>query len=302
MKKQILIIKHGALGDLIQAFDAFYSIRKSFKNHTITLLTSSKFKNFMEKTNWFDKILIDDRLPIWKIYYIIKISSIFKKPWDKIIDLQCSKRTGFYFKFSNKKTNWFGIAKGCSHPMPNFDGINNRERMIVAAKLAGSKISRPKLSWLYKTKINFKIPKSYCLFIASCSPNKPSKRWDEKNYIFLAKKFFNMNIIPCLIGTLDDKEINEKILQNAPFCIDLTDKTNFFELAILASKAKFVIGNDTGPTFLAARTNTTTVMIMGNDTDPNMSAPSGKKAFWFKSNGINNVKRCEVLNKIKNSL
>ena len=40
MKKQILIIKHGALGDIVQAFDSFYSIRVNFKDHKITLLTS----------------------------------------------------------------------------------------------------------------------------------------------------------------------------------------------------------------------------------------------------------------------
>ena len=43
-------------------------------------------------------------------------------------------------KFSNRNSNWYGIAKGCSHPMPNFDGVNNRDRMIIAAKISGSKI------------------------------------------------------------------------------------------------------------------------------------------------------------------
>ena len=38
--KNILVIKHGALGDIIQAIDTFESLRLSFVQSRITLLTS----------------------------------------------------------------------------------------------------------------------------------------------------------------------------------------------------------------------------------------------------------------------
>ena len=78
MKKQILIIKHGALGDIVQAFDSFYSIRVNFKDHKITLLTSYKFKKFMKLTNWFDNVIIDNRSGFWNFKEIYRIFKVLK--------------------------------------------------------------------------------------------------------------------------------------------------------------------------------------------------------------------------------
>lgn len=48
MSSNILIIKHGALGDLIQVTSSLKSIRHKYPESKITLLTDIKFK-FFEK-------------------------------------------------------------------------------------------------------------------------------------------------------------------------------------------------------------------------------------------------------------
>jgi len=60
-KENILIIKHGAFGDLIQADGIFKSIRYKHKNAKITLLTSKNFINLMTMCPYVENILIDDR-------------------------------------------------------------------------------------------------------------------------------------------------------------------------------------------------------------------------------------------------
>ena len=45
--------------------------------------------------------------------------------------------------------------------------------------------------------------------------------------------------------------------------------------------AEFILGNDTGPVFLGGRTNRPTLMVMGADTNPDMSAPTGKYADYL---------------------
>ena len=49
------------------------------------------------------------------------------------------------------------------------------------------------------------------------------------------------------------------------------------------------LGNDTGPVFLAAKTGAPTLMIMGPDTDPTMSAPNGIAASWLRANPISDI-------------
>ena len=46
--KKILVIKHGALGDLIQTTGIFRSISEHHKNDDVVLLVDKKFKFFIE--------------------------------------------------------------------------------------------------------------------------------------------------------------------------------------------------------------------------------------------------------------
>ena len=53
--------------------------------------------------------------------------------------------------------------------------------------------------------------------------------------------------------------------------------------------ASYVLGNDTGPVFLAAKTGAPTLMMMGPDTDPAMSAPTGIAASWLRATPISGI-------------
>ena len=58
-KENILIIKHGALGDFILSFGPFKAIRNHHLNDRIFLLTTNKFKELLksgEYKNDLDKI------------------------------------------------------------------------------------------------------------------------------------------------------------------------------------------------------------------------------------------------------
>ena len=49
MNEKILIIKHGALGDVIQGFDAFASIRAHFSDAHIAVLTSGLLHHYYRR-------------------------------------------------------------------------------------------------------------------------------------------------------------------------------------------------------------------------------------------------------------
>ena len=146
--KNYLIIKHGALGDIIQGLDAYKSLRESFPSANLTLLTSSAFTSLASLMPYFDSVIIDDRPSIFNIQKTFEIRRHFRKNWTAVIDLQCSKRTGAYVNWFYRKTGgkWYGTVKGCSHPMPNFRDVNNRDRMLEAVKMAGAKEFKANLS------------------------------------------------------------------------------------------------------------------------------------------------------------
>ena len=78
-KRNLLIIKHGALGDFILSFGPFKAIRNYHLNDQLVLLTTSIFKEFAKESNYFDEIIVDDRPAFWNIKKIFKLAYLLRK-------------------------------------------------------------------------------------------------------------------------------------------------------------------------------------------------------------------------------
>ena len=93
----ILIIKHGSLGDLIQANGAIKDIKNFYKNRKVFLLTSQPYAIFMSECPYIDGVIIDKRLPRWNLFYLNALKkNLARHNFSKVFDLQNSKITNFY--------------------------------------------------------------------------------------------------------------------------------------------------------------------------------------------------------------
>ncbi len=103
----ILIIKHGSLGDLIQANGAIKDIKKFYQNRKVFLLTSQPYAIFMSECPYIDGVIIDKRLPRWNLFYLNNLKKNLRKyEFSKVFDLQNSRRTKFYRRFIIKNVEW----------------------------------------------------------------------------------------------------------------------------------------------------------------------------------------------------
>ncbi len=300
-KNNYLIIKHGALGDIIQGLDAFESLRQSFPFANLTLLTSSAFSSLADLMPYFNSVIIDERPPIYNIPKTLQIRKYFRKNWTAVIDLQCSRRTSAYFNWFYKKQggHWYGTVKGCSHRVPDLADLNNRDRMLEIVKMAGAKEFKANLSWLTKnSKEPFGLVKPYCIIIPGSSPKKPSKRWPAKKYAKLSAEIYRLGINPYVVGTEIENSLIKEICMLSKVANNLVGKTNLVELAQICADANCVVGNDTGPTFLAASAGIPTLMLMGSDTNPDMSAPVGDAAGYIYNDNIKAITSREVIDKM----
>ena len=78
-KKNILVIKHGALGDFILSLGPFKAIRNHHLNDNIVLLTTSPYKGFAEESKYFNEVIIDDRFSFLNLKAIIRLYKLLKK-------------------------------------------------------------------------------------------------------------------------------------------------------------------------------------------------------------------------------
>ena len=96
----ILIIKHGSLGDLIQANGAIKDIKEYYQNRKVFLLTSEAYSIFMSECPYVDGVIIDKRLPRWNLFYLSNLKKLLAKyNLTRVFDLQNSSRTKFYKRF-----------------------------------------------------------------------------------------------------------------------------------------------------------------------------------------------------------
>lgn len=296
---RILVIKHGALGDMVQGFDSFAGLRAGRPEARITLLTSPPFSGLMRMTPWFDEVVEDRRRPVFDVPQLLRIRTLLHQEWEMIVDLQCSRRTSRYHRFLTPSgTRWLGTSSGASDPYPDFTGVNNVERMKVAAKMAGGAGSvTAQLDWLASAKAS--ISKQAVVLVPGCSPAKPSKRWPAAHFAAVARELMASGRDVAIVGTAADRDAADLVIAEAPGCTDMVGKTDLASLTTLFASAHAVIGNDTGPVFLAAKTGVPTLMVMGQDTDPDMSAPTGAKAGWVRQDRIENVAPQAVLDALR---
>ena len=103
----ILIIKHGSLGDLIQANGAIKDIKEFYQNRKVFLLTSVPYSIFMSECPYLDGVIIDKRLPRWNLFFLHNLKKLLSKyNFSMVFDLQNSKRTIFYKRFILKNLEW----------------------------------------------------------------------------------------------------------------------------------------------------------------------------------------------------
>ncbi len=284
--EKILVIKHGALGDIIQGFDAFASLRAHFPDAYIAVLTTPVFAGLLSASGWFDEVLVDRRKPVWNLASTFSTLSHIRAGWTQIIDMQCSRRTARYARFAPAGARWFGTAPAATDRLPDFTGVNNADRMLITAKLAGAPPIAASVDWMLSAPLpqtaQHLVPNSYGVLFAGCSLAKPQKRWPAEQFAQIARFAAEQGITAVLAGTKDDRAANDALKRHFPDVLDLTGQTDLMSLARLLASARFVIGNDTGPVFMAAKCGVPTLMVMGEDTNPDMSAPVGALADYLR--------------------
>ncbi len=103
----ILIIKHGSLGDIVQISGVLRDIREAHNNDKIFILTTIPYVELLSKCPYLDGVLIDKRLSRCNIFYLIKLKKMLKKfDFFHVYDLQNSSRTSFYRKYLLNILNW----------------------------------------------------------------------------------------------------------------------------------------------------------------------------------------------------
>jgi ADP-heptose:LPS heptosyltransferase len=301
LSTDILIIKLGALGDFIQSLGPIKAIREHHPTAQITLLTTRPYEELAYQSGYVDAIWIDDRPRIYQVFKWLNLQKRLRLgKFNRVYDLQTSDRSASYFRlFSNaEKPEWSGIVKGCSHQHnnPDRDFMHTQDRQREQLQMAGIYLVPPTdLSWMTSDLAHFNLPQSYGLLVPGSATHRPAKRWPTKRYAELAAHMNSKGITPIILGNSLENDLALKILKLVPEALNFTGQTNLIDIGTMAKKAKFVVGNDTGPMHIASATNCLCIILFSSESDPKLCAPKGKRTKIIACKNLMDLKTNDVL-------
>ena len=273
----ILIIKHGSLGDIAQASGAIQDIFENHKDNKIYLLTTKPYFDLFKKNPNLTDVILDKRLSRFNLIYLYALMRKLKKfNFQKVYDLQNSSRTKFYknILFSNININKWSSSETTlpsGKTKEEFDKIPVLDRFEHQLKFSGvltNHTMKPDFSWscsnIDQIKKDYNL-ENYIILFPFCSAHLIHKKWPHYNELIdlMKNKFqnrFKIVIAPGPSEITDANKINATCILNNGKALDIS------QLSSLVNDSSFVIANDTGPAHMAAHLNVKGLTLFGQHT------------------------------------
>ena len=309
----ILIIKHGSLGDIAQASGAIQDISENHENDHIYLLTTKPYLELFENNPFIHEVILDKRLARYNLIYLYFLMRELKKHnFLKVFDLQNSSRSTFYKNILFPKAGYETWSSSHTTLPPDktkddFDKISVLERFNHQLKTSGLKTSnttRPDFSWassdIGEIKSNYNLNK-YILLFPFCSPHLTIKKWPYYN-----------DLIKLILDKFGDEykaitapgpnEIGDAKNINALALLDNEKALNISQLTTLIKNSSFVVANDTGPAHIAAHVGANGLTLFGKHTTAYKVSIERENFKAIQVNDLNNLSAEKVFERLTNSL
>ena len=309
----ILIIKHGSLGDIAQASGAIQDISENHKDDQIYLLTTKPYFDLFKKNPFIHEVILDKRLPRYNLIYLYFLMRELKKHnFSKVFDLQNSSRTNFYKNILFPKADKIVWSSSIT-TLPNdkskdeFDKSSVLERFDHQLKESGLNTSntlKPDFNWASKDiseiKISYKIDK-YILLFPFCSPHLSIKKWPHYNKLIelISNRYGDEYKIVTAPGP---SEINNVKDINAITLLDNGRALDISQLTSLIKDSSFVVANDTGPAHIAAHVGAKGLTLFGKHTTAYKVSIERDNFKAIQVNDLINLSAEKVFERLTNSL
>ncbi len=273
----ILIIKHGSLGDIAQASGAIQDISENHPQDQIHILTTKQYFELFRKNPFVHNVILDKRLSKFNLIYLYMLMrTLKKKKFQKVYDLQNSSRTKFYKNILFPKAN-YNTWSSSETTLPSntskeeFDKnpvLDRFDHQLKTSEIKTEHTMKPNFSWattnIDNIKEEFKLDK-YIVLFPFCSAHLTHKKWPHYNELIeLIKNKYGEQIKVVLAP--GPSEINDAKNINAVSILDQNKAMDITQLASLIKQSSFVVANDTGPAHISAHLGIKGLALFGKHT------------------------------------
>jgi lipopolysaccharide heptosyltransferase II len=294
---KILIIKPGAVGDVLLSTPVVENLRHNFPYSEINFLTQNFCKDILTDNPFLTRVLTYDLNNGDSSYCLIK--NVHDQKYDLIIDLFCNPRTaiivlnseakyrvGYPFKWRRFAYNILVNSKRSEvHNIEfNLDSLRALDLKVVTNK-PGFYLNTVHKEFAEKFFIENNLTDSDIIGV-NASGTWPTKVWYLEKFMELSRKLSSDYKILIFWGNQKEKQDAEKIREfvgEAKAC--LIPQVNLKYLGALAKKCSVFVTNDTGPMHIAWSLGVNTVAIFG-PTYPELQGPISDNSIIIQNKSL----------------
>jgi len=309
----ILIIKHGSLGDIAQACGAIQDISENHKEDQIHLLTTKPYFDLFKKNPFIHNVILDKRLSRFNLIYLYQLTRNLKNfNFKKIYDLQNSSRTTFYKNIlypKAKSDKWSSSETTLPTNMPKEEFDKNPvlyrfDHQLKTSGLNTLNTMKPDFSWacinIDNIKRNYELDE-YIVLFPFCSAHLQIKKWPYYNKLIeLIKSKYNdkykVVVAPGPTEIKDAKDFNVQSILDGEKILDIS------QLSSLIKDSSFVIANDTGPAHIAAHLNAKGLTLFGKHTTAFKVSIERENFKAIQVEDLNKLSAEKVFERLSNSI
>lgn len=249
--KKILIIRCGAIGDVVHTSETYRSIKRTYPDCEIHYLTTEVPAKMISADKDISKIITVKKVSYQNILKLIP--EIKAEKYDLIINLQPSLKLRLLSFFANPEKISTYDKDLEKHAVFNF--YETAEKAIKGLEFKNElNLYIPEQ---VKDVIKYSIPtdKKFVVMATQAGPVREGKKWRIEKFKELALKLVEKyDIAIVLTGTNQDRELLSSFENIHPQIFNLAGRFNILESAALFSFSEYMIGADTGPLHIASAT------------------------------------------------
>ncbi|MFH1854409.1 MAG: GT4 family glycosyltransferase PelF [Candidatus Omnitrophota bacterium] len=285
-KKKILIIKIGAIGDVILSVPSIKAIRNNFPETFISVLVGIESRHVLKKCPYIDEVILYDRKEKDKgLRGLIKIGGILKhKAFDISIDLQNNRASHLMawignipqrFGYSNRKMG-FLVNNKLKYLKINSGPVEGQFRILKKAGINTAGASKRMEIWpgredfLYIDKFlkDEWIGENQTIAGINIGGSWETKRWPLKCFARLSDMLAAKDIRVVVTGSKSESGLAGELRQMTKAKIaNAAGRTNVTQLAALIKRCKVYVTGDSAPMHIASAMGIDFIALFG-PTDP----------------------------------
>lgn len=275
----ILIVKLGALGDVINTLPLVISLKTHLKARIHWLIEPLSYSLIFDHP-YVDRVILFDKYR-WKRALIDTSRHLRSKTYDITLDLQRISKSGFFSMLAKSERRIGFDRKRCKEmtwmlPFERIPESDPKAHMVYQYLEFADYIGMPNTDVRWELPVSESrpngLPKNYILL--NIGATKPANRWTPEGFSSLAHSIYRKYHLPCVItGGPEDRTMAKNIMSfSGNEVLNFVGKTSLNDLKAIINGAKIVVSCDTGPMHLAIALGKDVVSLFG-PSDPRRTGP-----------------------------